>query len=374
VEKINMNPNTNSATEVKIQNFSLSYGNTEVLNNINLTIKPGELFSLLGPSGSGKSTLLRSIAGFGPTAKGQIFFDSDDVTLSPPWKRDVGLVFQSYALWPHLTVWQNVAFGLKERKMTKSQIAERVKNALELVELSSLADRNPNQLSGGQQQRVALARTIVIEPRVLLLDEPLSNLDVKLRISMRREILQLQRKLGITTIFVTHDQEEANTISDRIAVIDQGIIQQVGPPIELYDRPINQFVARFLGTANIIEGQLEKNNESIYFHTTNNLTIPNHINNNANPNHTNNKAKYAILRPQNLKIVASKSVDNEYPDTLTMKGRVLYKEFLGNIIRYTVENSGQHLLIDENHQGDQKIYPEGTEVKVIIKTKHIFLI
>ena len=218
---------------VVIEELNLSFGDTHVLKGVDLTIKAGEFFAFLGPSGSGKSTLLRAVAGFGPTPSGRILVDGQDVAGRPPWKRDVGMVFQSYALWPHMTVRKNVAFGLEERKVSAAEIRSRVDAALEMVGLLDLAERRPAQLSGGQQQRVALARTIVIEPKVLLLDEPLSNLDANLRVQMRRDIRELQQKLNLTTIFVTHDQEEANTIADRMAVLDQGIIQQVGAPVDL---------------------------------------------------------------------------------------------------------------------------------------------
>ena len=198
---------TRQAVEIKIEDLHLSFGQTEVLRGVNMTIEPGEFYAFLGPSGSGKSTLLRAIAGFGPTPQGRILIGGRDIAKLPPWKRNVGMVFQSYALWPHLSVRANVAFGLEERKVPRKQIDARVESALDLVGLLHLADRMPSQLSGGLQQRVALARTVVIEPDVLLLDEPLSNLDASLRIQMRRELLSLQRKLGLTTIFVTHDQE-----------------------------------------------------------------------------------------------------------------------------------------------------------------------
>jgi len=241
---------------IEIEDLHLSFGQTKVLTGVNLTIEPGEFFAFLGPSGSGKSTLLRSIAGFGPRPQGAIRIGGKDVVDLPPWKRNVGMVFQSYALWPHMSVRENVAFGLRERKVPGAEIARRVDEALDLVGLKHLADRMPNQLSGGQQQRIALARTVVIEPQVLLLDEPLSNLDASLRVQMRRELLALQRKLGLTTIFVTHDQEEANSTSDRMAVLDKGVIQQIGRPQDLYDRPDNLFVARFLGTANVLDGRV----------------------------------------------------------------------------------------------------------------------
>ncbi|WP_054418696.1 ABC transporter ATP-binding protein, partial [Achromobacter ruhlandii] len=233
---------------VECRNIRLSYGKTEVLKDVNIHIEPGEFFALLGPSGSGKSTLLRLIAGFNRQDAGQLLVDGKDISAIPPWDRNIGMVFQNYALWPHMTVWDNVAFGLVERKLPREQIRAKVEAALELVGLSQYARRRPNQLSGGQQQRVALARTIVIEPQVLLLDEPLSNLDKKLRVQMRQDLLSLQRRLGITTIFVTHDQEEAMTTADRMAVLDHGVVQQIGAPSTLFDYPVNRFVANFVGT------------------------------------------------------------------------------------------------------------------------------
>ncbi|MEO5692674.1 MAG: ABC transporter ATP-binding protein, partial [Usitatibacter sp.] len=236
---------------VEARNIELSYGKTRVLRDVSLTVEPGEFFALLGPSGSGKSTLLRLIAGFNQHQSGQLLIGGRDVTGTPPWKRNVGMVFQNYALWPHMTVAKNVAFGLEERKLPRDEVKRRAEAALELVGLTGYGDRRPNQLSGGQQQRVALARTLAIEPQVLLLDEPLSNLDARLRVQMRRELLRLHRRLGITTIFVTHDQEEAMTICDRIAVLEQGVIQQIGTPLELFDRPVNRFVAQFVGSVNL---------------------------------------------------------------------------------------------------------------------------
>ncbi|NBU49314.1 MAG: ABC transporter ATP-binding protein [Betaproteobacteria bacterium] len=237
---------------VQCRNIRLSYGSTEVLRDVNLDIAPGEFFALLGPSGSGKSSLLRLIAGFNRHTNGQLLVDGQDITDLETWRRPVGLVFQNYALWPHLSVWDNVAFGLVERRVDKAQMATRVGAALEMVGLSAYGQRRPSQLSGGQQQRVALARTLVVEPQVLLLDEPLSNLDKTLRVQMRQELLSLQRRLGLTTVFVTHDQEEAMTTADRMAVLDQGVVQQVGTPMQLYDEPVNAFVAHFVGTMNAL--------------------------------------------------------------------------------------------------------------------------
>ena len=237
---------------VQCRHIRLSYGATEVLRDVSLDIAPGEFFALLGPSGSGKSSLLRLIAGFNRHTQGQLLVDGQDITPLETWQRPVGLVFQNYALWPHLSVWDNVAFGLVERRVDKAQMDARVGAALELVGLSAYGQRRPSQLSGGQQQRVALARTLVVEPQVLLLDEPLSNLDKTLRVQMRQELLALQRRLGLTTIFVTHDQEEAMTTADRMAVLDQGVVQQVGSPMQLYEEPANAFVAHFVGTMNAV--------------------------------------------------------------------------------------------------------------------------
>jgi len=239
---------------IEIEGVNLAYGATVVLRDISLAIAPGEFFALLGPSGSGKSTLLRLLAGFNRANAGRVRIGGNDVAALPPWKREVGMVFQNYALWPHLTVGQNVAFGLEERRWPRARIQARVREMLDLVSLAGYDDRRPSQLSGGQQQRVAIARTLAIEPRVLLLDEPLSNLDAKLRASTGLELKRLQRRLGITTVFVTHDQQEAMTIADRLAVLDQGVIQQVGTPRELYDTPVNRFVAEFVGSINLYAG------------------------------------------------------------------------------------------------------------------------
>ena len=240
---------------VQCRGIGLSYGSTEVLKGLDLDIHPGEFFALLGPSGSGKSTLLRVLAGFASHQRGQLLIDGVDISAKPPWDRQVGMVFQNYALWPHMSVWDNVAFGLVERKLRADVIRTKVAQALELVGLAEYGPRRPNQLSGGQQQRVALARTLVIEPQVLLLDEPLSNLDKTLRVQMRQELLSMQRRLGLTTVFVTHDQEEAMTTADRMAVLDQGVLQQVGTPMALYDTPANAFVATFVGTATLWPGR-----------------------------------------------------------------------------------------------------------------------
>lgn len=339
---------------IKIENLHLSFGETEVLNGVSLEIKPGEFFAFLGPSGSGKSTLLRAIAGFGPKPKGRIMIGNKDILGLDPWKRNIGMVFQSYALWPHMTVRNNVGFGLRERKLPSKLIKTKVDAALDLVDLSHLADRMPNQLSGGQQQRIALARTIVVEPEVLLLDEPLSNLDASLRVQMRRELLRLQRQLGLTTIFVTHDQEEANTTSDRMAVLDGGVIQQIGSPQELYDKPSNLFVANFLGTANILEGKIEilGNNKRFLTKTGDSLSLS---------EGSSTVGNYIILRPQNISINHKKSKNS-------LPGKVRHSEFLGSQIRYLVAAGGTEIVIDQSHRAGQDWFANGTDVHLLVNT------
>ncbi|WP_281985083.1 ABC transporter ATP-binding protein [Thalassorhabdomicrobium marinisediminis] len=345
---------------IKIEDVHLSFGTTDVLKGVNLDIKPGEFFAFLGPSGSGKSTLLRAIAGFGPDPRGRILIGDRNVVGTAPWKRNVGMVFQSYALWPHMSVRENVGFGLKERKLPAKQIRPKVDAALELVGLTQLADRMPNQLSGGQQQRIALARTVVVEPEVLLLDEPLSNLDASLRVQMRRELLRLQRQLGLTTIFVTHDQEEANTTADRMAVLDGGVIQQVGTPQDLYDQPANLFVARFLGTANIIEGRIENDAAGMRFVTTtgDTLTLP--------AGHTGTGSNI-VLRPQNIRISLTREEN-------ALAGKILHKEFLGSQIRYLVSASGTEIVVDESHSAGVAGYDTGAEVHLSANTDGVVVL
>lgn len=238
---------------IRIQNISRRFGSYLALAGVELEVAQGEFFSLLGPSGCGKTTLLNIIAGFLDPDGGRLMIGSDDITTLPAHQRNIGMVFQNYALFPHLSVTENVAYGLKIRKLPAAEIRARVREVLELVRLGEHAERMPHQLSGGQQQRVAIARALAIQPRVLLLDEPLSNLDAKLRKDMQSELRTLQKRIGITTILVTHDQEEALSLSDRIGVLGQGVLQQVGSPHELYRHPANRFVAEFIGQANLIE-------------------------------------------------------------------------------------------------------------------------
>jgi iron(III) transport system ATP-binding protein len=241
-------------TGITIQNLTKRFGTSTVLSQIQLHIEPGELFFLLGPSGCGKTTLLRHIAGFYQPDHGKVLFGEEDVTRVPPHLRDTGMMFQSYALWPHLSVAENVAFGLVERKCPTAEMDQRVTEALERVKMGGLGARRIQQLSGGQQQRVALARALVIRPKVFLLDEPLSNLDAKLRLEMRSEIRRLCKQFGLTGVYVTHDREEALSMGDRLAIMDSGKIIQVGEPMHVYRNPINRMTAEFMGETNFIEG------------------------------------------------------------------------------------------------------------------------
>ena len=243
-------------TDIHIDGLVKTFGSTRAVDGISLTVNSGEMFFLVGPSGCGKTTLLRMLAGFTTPDSGQIRFGSEDVTGLAPNQRDIGMVFQGYALWPHMTVAENISFGLKMRKVAKEEIESRVSEVIEMTGLKGMGDRKPNALSGGQQQRVALARALVIRPNLLLLDEPLSNLDAKLRIEMRREIRRICKQSGTTAIYVTHDQDEALSMSDRMAVLNAGQVQQCDTPVKSYRKPASKFVAEFLGEANLVLAEL----------------------------------------------------------------------------------------------------------------------
>jgi iron(III) transport system ATP-binding protein len=246
---------------IRIQQLTKRFGTVTALDHVDLTIEPGELFFLLGPSGCGKTTLLRSLAGFHPPDEGRIFFDDEDVTHLAPHKRNTGMMFQSYALWPHMTVAENVAFGLEERKVPRAEIKQRVTEALASVHMTEYGERRPNELSGGQQQRVALARALVIRPRCLLLDEPLSNLDARLRLEMRAEIRRVCKEFKLTAIYVTHDQKEALSVADRLAILDRGRVRQIGTPREVYRRPNSTLVAAFIGETDFLPGTIVRASE-----------------------------------------------------------------------------------------------------------------
>ena len=350
--------------KVEFQDIALAFGKTAVLRNINLAIEPGEFFALLGPSGSGKSTLLRVLAGFAQANAGSVRVDGKDISAVPPWKRDIGMVFQNYALWPHMTVHDNVAFGLEERRLPGDEVRRKVAAALELVGLADLGARRPSQLSGGQQQRVALARTIAIEPKVLLLDEPLSNLDAKLRVRMRVELLALQRKLGVTTIFVTHDQEEALSISDRVAVLDAGVIQQVGTPVELFDHPANRFIANFVGTVNLFAGTLKDGPEAMLFESEALGSIALDGVAAAAPG-----AVEIAFRPHAVTLT-----DAAAPATgglIWLSGRITGREFLGEFIRYTIRAGKADIVADHAHYTGARNFAPGETVRLGIQPQQI---
>ena len=345
-----------TAVSVEIAGVNLSYGENHVLKDVDLAIRPGEFFAFLGPSGCGKTTLLRLIAGFNQADSGRVTIGGRDISALPPWKRDVGMVFQSYALWPHMSVRRNVAFGLEERGVKRAEIERRVEVALGLVGLAHLAERRPSQLSGGQQQRVAVARTVAVEPKVLLLDEPLSNLDAKMRVQVRRELRDLQQRLGLTTIFVTHDQEEANTICDRIAVMNDGVIQQVGTPMELYERPANLFVANFLGTANILAGRLEGSGAERVFEIEGGLRLP------VPAGAAVPEGAKLVFRPQHADLARTGGTGGD----VSLPGRVAHREFLGASVRYGVSVGGTEVSVDLPFHSGEGLFEVGEEVAIAL--------
>ncbi|ADG13748.1 ABC transporter related protein [Methanocaldococcus infernus ME] len=322
---------------LKLINISKSYGDRAVIKNISLECER-ELISLLGPSGCGKTTLLRIIAGFETLNNGRIILNEDDITNLPPHKRNVGMVFQNYALFPHLNVFENIAYGLKVRGLKPNEIKEKVKNVLSLVNLEGFENYMIYELSGGMQQRVAVARALVIEPEVLLLDEPLSNLDAKLRVKMRKELKKLQRTLGITTIYVTHDQEEAMAISDRVAIMNNGMIEQVDTPQNIYKFPKTPFVANFIGSINELSKVILDSMGIEY-----------------------NKKYFYFIRPEHVTIGKGNFV-----------GKIEDVEYLGNLVRYTI-NFKDIKLISEVH-GPKIVFKENKKVSFEIKKDHILKI
>jgi iron(III) transport system ATP-binding protein len=314
---------------IAVHDLTKRFGPLEVVSRAAFSIGEGELFTLLGPSGCGKTTLLRLIAGFYAPDEGEVRFDDRRVNEMPPHERGIGMVFQNYALWPHMTVHQNVAYGLKLRRVGGAEIEQRVKGALDKVQLAGLGDRYPGQLSGGQQQRVALARALVLNPKILLLDEPLSNLDAKIRIQVRAEIRKLQKELGITTVYVTHDQEEALTLSDRIAVLNQGKLFQVGAPRELYERPANRFVADFIGINNLVDGTVRTVDAA-----GGRLTVDSALGAlGALPNAQLRAGDKCVIcvRPENVAIGEVAGERN------AVKGTIAFAAYLGNTLRYDVD-------------------------------------
>ena len=320
------------------------------VHDLSLTIEDGEFFSLLGPSGCGKTTILRMIAGFEVPTAGEIYFGDREVSALPPNKRNTGMVFQNYALFPHMTVFENVAFGLRARKVPKGKIREQVFRALDLVQLRGLEERPVPDLSGGQQQRVALARAIVIEPELLLLDEPLSNLDARLREETRAQIRELQQRLGITTIYVTHDQEEALALSDRIAVIEQGVCQQVGPPQAVYHRPVNRFVAGFMGKTNLLEGEVR--------HTAGGKAKVRMRGLGSIRGEGGDRATLAV-RPEAIRLSREPAGgENEF------QGQIVWRELVGAMVEYGVAVEDRTLTVVDLNVGSSFRQGEGVYVHI----------
>jgi putative spermidine/putrescine transport system ATP-binding protein len=318
--------------DLELINLTKAYGSTIAVDDISLSVAAGELVAFLGPSGCGKTTTLRMVAGFVDPTSGTIRVQGRDITELAPNKRDMGMVFQSYALFPHMTVSRNIAFGLHARRVPRSEIVSRVTEALELVGLTGMGERFPRQLSGGQQQRVALARVLALRPKLLLFDEPLSNLDAKLRVQMRHEIRRLQKGVGITALFVTHDQEEAMTIADRIVVIDKGRIEQAGTPAEIYDHPASRFVADFIGTANLITGRVQQGR----FRSVCGLEVP------LPPGTTAAQGEIALaIRPEKVDISPA-------PLPGQIRGTIARSTRLGSVIEYEVAlPSGDRIVVQE---------------------------
>lgn len=355
-------------TRIRLENVSKFFGNVVAVDGVSLEINRGELFTLLGPSGCGKSTTLRIIAGFEMPDKGRVYFDNDDVTFVKPYKRNTAMVFQNYALWPHMTVYDNVAYGLRVRRkelgLTDEEIDKMVRDALRLVKLEGFERRYPLQLSGGQQQRVALARALVVNPRVLLLDEPLSNLDAKLRIEMREELKKIQRSLGITTVYVTHDQIEAMSLSDRIAVMNKGRIEQIGTPHELYFRPRNVFVADFLGRSSIYHGELVEVSEDSVL-----VKLPGEIMVRGVYPHKNLPNKVAVvIRPETIKFGSREANQG---DTV-VKGVVEFAMFLGDKVEARVKVGNELSLLV--YLPNTTEFPVGSEVELVIPWRNTVIL
>ena len=340
---------------ISIKHAVKKYQDFTAIPDLSLEIKPGEFFTLLGPSGCGKTTLLRMIAGFNSIEGGEFYFGDRLINNLDPAKRNIGMVFQNYAIFPHLTVKKNVAFGLQNRKLPKDQIEKQTDKFLKLMKIDQFADRLPEKLSGGQQQRVALARALAIEPDVLLMDEPLSNLDAKLRVEMREVIKEIQNSLGITTVYVTHDQEEAMAVSDRIAVMNEGVIQQVGSPKTLYQRPGNLFVSTFIGRTNVLEARVVEGGIEFkdgFRLPMNNLT-----------DCKEGDEVIASIRPEELVI-------NEHGED-GIDATVAYSTFLGLNTHYFVDLSdGQRAEIIQESKIDD-IIENGKKIKLGVKAEKI---
>lgn len=350
---------------VNIKNLTKIYqGNNtsdfKAVDNISVNINPGEFVTLLGPSGCGKTTTLRMIAGFEIPTSGEIYLGGDKINDLTPDKRDTAMVFQSYALFPHYNIYDNIAYGLKLKKLPKAEIKERVDRIIDLVELKGMELRSPSQLSGGQQQRVALARALVMEPGVLLFDEPLSNLDAKLRVAMRTEIRRIQKKIGITAVYVTHDQSEAMSLSDRIIIMNKGIIEQVGTPKEVYYTPKTTFVADFIGAANFLKGVIEEKDDA---KVTINLSGTRISTVYKGEKKVGDEA-IIVLRPE--------AIDLGHEGLL--EGKVILSTFMGEYQDYIIKVGKDELKVQTTNPKDKEIFAEGQKVKVNFSPLNLHLI
>ncbi|MYL34366.1 polyamine ABC transporter ATP-binding protein [Pontibacillus yanchengensis] len=348
---------------VTLSNITKQFGDVAAVKDIDLVIEEGEFFTFLGPSGCGKTTTLRMIAGFYYPTKGKVMFNDKDMTTVSPENRNTGMVFQNYALFPHMTVFENVAFGLKVRKVSKGEIRSRVEDVLSKVHLKQFIDRQVSHLSGGQQQRVALARALVIEPDILLLDEPLSNLDARLRDEMRNEILRLQREYKITTIYVTHDQVEALTMSDRIAVFNVGNCQQVGTPTDIYNQPVNDFVAEFIGETNLWEVEFSSEDEeykTFLFNSVNTEIVVKNTSEQIASYRQDDKLKMSV-RPEAINV--SKSVIEEEN---VLKGKVKLVQFTGESVHtfISLDEGSITVKVTDLNRGPSTYLQEGEVVYV----------
>lgn len=331
---------------VQLKNVNKSFGDNHVVKDLNLSVGEGEFFTMLGSSGCGKTTTLRMIAGFETPTSGQVLLDGADVLDKEPYERDVNTVFQSYALFPHMTIFDNVAYGLKMKRVAKDEIRDRVTAMLNLVQLGGFEERKPSQLSGGQRQRVAIARALINQPKVLLLDEPLGALDLKLRKQMQLELKRLQRKLGITFIYVTHDQEEALSMSDRIAVMNDGVLEQVGTPTEIYEKPATKFVATFIGETNLFEGMVTKTAAGVASIAIETGTIV------AGDDGTHEGEMAAVsVRPERMRI------STEPRPGFALPGMVRDQVYIGSAVKVVVElQNGQEVRV-ERLAGDEPVKP-----------------
>ncbi len=356
----------NNAKGVYIKNICKTFmshsnvGEFKAVDKVSVDIKPGEFVTLLGPSGCGKTTILRMIGGFEIPTSGDIFLDDKKINDLTPDKRDTAMVFQSYALFPHLNIYDNIIYGLTLKKLSKDQIKEKAEKIIDLVGLNGMEKRSPNQISGGQQQRVALARALVMEPGVLLFDEPLSNLDAKLRVYMRNEIKKLQQEVGITAIYVTHDQSEAMSLSDRIIIMNKGVIEQVGTPEEIYYKPVNEFVANFIGEANFINGDILHKAGEITTLRIEGIEVKTKYN---GVKAAGEKCKL-VLRPEELTLGKEGK----------LKGRIIRSTFMGMQQEYTVEMKDNRFeIIDTNPKGRQ-IYRVGEDVMIDFDEENVHII